>query len=168
MTQTFADGHVLETSTNINCIGEFTNKTGKGSDYLYIDTRCRGQFEQVQVMNLFEPYIKEDASGESLAMFTKTSAYYNSYTCRSMFFYEKQLTLSSHIFLSYLHGNGDMTCKGSQSVKIQKDYCKCTKGETPVTSLSSCLCVLATCAGLANEEEIFQVDPSAKQSKIHF
>ena len=121
MSQRFADGHILETKTSVNCIGGFRNTTAYSGNVALVNIECKGQFQQVQDMNVYERLI-ESMDMEGLTTFVKSDTYHTSYSCRHLFAVSKKLDLDDHMEASLLSGSVVMTCDGAQNIQVETGY----------------------------------------------
>lgn len=126
VSQLFADGHVLETKISVNCIGGFKNVTAYSGNTALVTTECRGQFQQVQDMNVYEPFLAPGAM-EGFTTFTKTDTYHTSYSCRHLFTVSKKLEVDDDMRASMLSGNVEVTCDGAQNIQVETGYCSCSR-----------------------------------------
>lgn len=146
VSQLFADGHVLDTKISVNCIGGFKNVTAYSGNAALVDTECRGQFQQIQDMNVYEQLIESEAM-EGFTTFVKTDTYHTSYSCRHLFTVSKKLQLDDQMEASMLSGSVEMTCDGAQDIRVETGYCSCSK----------------ECAKSLNIEKVFTFNAADKQ-----
>lgn len=118
---------MLETTTHVNCIGQFSNQTMVENDKVTIVTKCSGQFQQVQVMDLLKKEMMSDGA-EVFMIYTKIETFYNLYSCTDEFVYQNELGWESYVDLSQKEGNAKLTCSSAQTIQIMKAYCGCGDG----------------------------------------
>jgi len=148
VSQLFADGQILETKISVNCIGGFRNTTAYSGSSAVLNVECKGQFQQIQDMAVYEPVVERLTAVEAFTTYEKSDTYHTSYSCRHLFAVSKTHDVDAPMEPSLLSGSVGITCDGAQHVQVEKGFCSCSK---------------EACAQSHNVMKVFTFSASAKQ-----